>query len=116
MNRLLIGVAVILLWQGFAEQTFAQERHRPLARVSKFLFGEPTQPRHTPRNQWGNSYSPSAAAIQFDGRQLPLLRHDDSAGRFPKYYGGFHSSHFSNIGVPGGDKGFRGNGVYWAPW
>lgn len=39
-----------------------------------------------------------------------------STQRFPKFYGGFHSSHFSNLGVPSGDLGFRGNGVYWAPW
>jgi len=36
--------------------------------------------------------------------------------RYPKFYGGFHSSHFSNLGAPTGDLGFRGNGVYWAPW
>jgi hypothetical protein len=35
---------------------------------------------------------------------------------YPKFIGGFHSSHFSNLGIPTGDLGFRGNGVYWAPW
>ena len=34
----------------------------------------------------------------------------------PKYIGGFHSSLFYNLGVPNGDIGFRGNGIYWAPW
>lgn len=34
----------------------------------------------------------------------------------PKYFGGFHSSHLYNLGVPSGDIGFRGNGVYWNPW
>ena len=26
------------------------------------------------------------------------------------------SSHFSNVGLPSGDIGFRGNGIYWTPW
>ena len=39
-----------------------------------------------------------------------------AAPAYPKFYGGFHSSHFSNLGVPSGDIGFRGNGLYWAPW
>ena len=38
------------------------------------------------------------------------------ADAYPKYYGGFHSSHFNNIGIPPGDIGFRGNGIYWSPW
>ena len=35
---------------------------------------------------------------------------------YPKFIGGFHSSHFHNLGVPSGDIGFRGNGIYWTPW
>jgi len=35
---------------------------------------------------------------------------------YPKYYGAFHSSHFSNLGVPTGDIGFRGNSIFWSPW
>ena len=38
------------------------------------------------------------------------------ASPLPKYIGGFHSSHFYNLGIPNGDIGFRGNGIYWAPW
>ena len=40
----------------------------------------------------------------------------DPHHKFPKYIGGFHSSHFSNIGIPSGDAGFRTNGIYWPPW
>jgi hypothetical protein len=39
-----------------------------------------------------------------------------AAPTYPKFYGGFHSSHYSNLGVPSGDIGFRGNGIYWTPW
>ena len=35
---------------------------------------------------------------------------------YPKYFGGFHSSHYYDLGIPNGDKGFRGNGIYWTPW
>ncbi len=35
---------------------------------------------------------------------------------FPKYYGGFHSSYFQSIGVPPGDIGLRGNGIFATPW
>ena len=34
----------------------------------------------------------------------------------PKYYGGFHSRYFDTLGVPPGDVGLRGNGVYWMAW
>jgi len=35
---------------------------------------------------------------------------------YPRYFGGFHSSHYYDLGIPNGDKGFRGNGIYWTPW
>ena len=37
-------------------------------------------------------------------------------GTFPKFYGGCHASHYNNLGIPNGSIGFRGNGIYWAPW
>ena len=36
--------------------------------------------------------------------------------RYPKYYGGFHARYFQDIGVPPGDVGFRGNGIFSTPW
>lgn len=36
--------------------------------------------------------------------------------RYPKWYGGFHSSYFHNMGLPHGDIGPRGNGIYPTPW
>ena len=35
---------------------------------------------------------------------------------YPKYYGGFHYRHLDNIGIPHGDIGLRGNGLYMSPW
>ena len=36
--------------------------------------------------------------------------------RYPKYIGAFHASYFRDIGVPPGDVGLRGNGLYAFPW
>ncbi len=36
--------------------------------------------------------------------------------RYPKFYGGFHSNYFHNMGLPPGDIGVRGNGIYPTPW
>ncbi|MDA1054195.1 MAG: hypothetical protein O3C40_27425 [Planctomycetota bacterium] len=35
---------------------------------------------------------------------------------YPKYYGSFHYRHLDNIGIPSGDIGIRGNGIYMSPW
>ena len=34
----------------------------------------------------------------------------------PKYYDGFHARYFDTLGVPSGDVGLRGNGIYWMAW
>jgi len=36
--------------------------------------------------------------------------------RYPRYYGGFHVRHLQDIGIPSGDLGIRGNGIYWNAW
>ena len=33
-----------------------------------------------------------------------------------RYVGGFHESHFYNLGIPNGDIGLRGNGLNFRPW
>jgi hypothetical protein len=35
---------------------------------------------------------------------------------YPQYYGGFHARALQNIGIPSGDIGIRGNGIYANPW
>lgn len=57
-------------------------------------FGAPTFP-----NNYGTRYrSPSVEEL------------------YPKYYGSFHYRHLDNIGIPSGDIGLRGNGLYMSPW
>ena len=36
--------------------------------------------------------------------------------RYPKYVGGLHASYFRDLGLPPGDVGLRGNGLYMTPW
>jgi len=48
-----------------------------------------------------------------------VYRHDPYGYQreyYPRYYGGFHARFFDNYGVPTGDVGVRGNGIYWTPW
>ncbi len=58
-------------------------------------------------------YNPFEANRNYEPRNW---RFEQSNEPFPKYIGGFHSSYYSNLGVPNGDIGFRGNGIYWPPW
>lgn len=49
----------------------------------------------------------------FDPRNLQSM--DPGSGN-PRYIGGFHYTHFQNIGIPSGDIGLRGNAYHWRPW
>lgn len=37
-------------------------------------------------------------------------------GRYPRYVGALHAREIQNLGVPTGDIGPRGNGIFWSPW
>jgi len=65
----------------------------PVSRLPKWPFGNGS-----------NGYDPR------------IHRYADEFSRYPKFIGGFHSSHFTNAGLPSGDIGFRSNGIYWTPW
>lgn len=55
-------------------------------------------------------------AVPYNWRRDPNCGNNPCYPNYPKYIGGFHSSHFHNLGLPTGDFGFRGNGLYWNPW
>jgi hypothetical protein len=49
----------------------------------------------------------------------PELRHDPARyyqSVHPKYQSGFHARDMQNLGIPTGDIGLRGNGIFWTPW
>ncbi len=67
---------------------------RSLSTPNPYAFGAPTYP-----SNYGTRYrSPSVDEL------------------YPKYYGSFHYRHLDNIGIPSGDIGLRGNGIYMSPW
>ena len=67
---------------------------RAYASNGPIAFGAPTYPNnYGTRERW-----PSAEEL------------------YPKYYGSFHYRHLDNIGIPNGDIGLRGNGLYMSPW
>ncbi len=110
MIKQLLGLLVLVACLGLADQTFGQTHHQGVfARGSQVLFGKRHHdPRVHSQQAWRNRW--------FHNQELPPLRPDDGWGRYPKYYGGFHSSHFDRIGVPHGDIGFRGPSIFWTPW
>jgi hypothetical protein len=56
----------------------------------------------------------------FQGRASATVHHArppiDARELYPQYYGGFHARALQNIGIPTGDIGIRGNGIYANPW
>jgi hypothetical protein len=46
------------------------------------------------------------------GRPDPLNVEENNS----RYIGGFHYTYFQDLGIPTGDIGLRGNGVFWRPW
>ncbi len=101
MTRL-IAIAVILVGAGLATTSAADAAPRGRIRLfarsyspnGPIAFGAPTYP-----SNYGTRYRPPTA------EEL-----------YPKYYGSFHYRHLDNIGIPHGDIGFRGNGIYMSPW
>lgn len=101
MNRMLTIVLVLIGTSCFAiEQVDAAGRGRGRLFARSFstrgpvAFGAPTYP-----SNYGTRYrSPSVEEL------------------YPKYYGSFHYRHLDNIGIPSGDIGIRGNGLYISPW
>lgn len=101
MKRL-IAVATILVGTSLSGTSDADAAPRGRLRLfarsyapnGPVAFGAPTYP-----NNYGTRYrSPSVEEL------------------YPKYYGSFHYRHLDNIGIPNGDIGFRGNGIYMSPW
>ncbi len=67
---------------------------------------------------WANS-TPTRQPMAFGAPAYPSdygPGYRTTAELYPKYYGSFHYRHLDNIGIPTGDIGLRGNGLYMSPW
>lgn len=103
---------------GLASECHAQRQrgffHRG-ARVHHFAPSNDVGRLELPaQNDQASAYRQPEIGYPTDWRRDPS--YFPAAPTYPKFYGGFHSSHYSNLGVPSGDIGFRGNGIYWTPW
>lgn len=62
------------------------------------------------------AYSPKQSRISriLDG---PMTYKDRNPAEVDaRYIGGFHQTHFQNVGIPSGDIGIRGNAYRWRTW
>jgi len=99
MSRLLVAVLLGTLVCFDPSHCYGQCQRRVVVRVAPAYYGTP--------------YLPAQYGFHSSTRYNNYQR---AAEVYPKYYGGFHSRHFNNIGIPPGDVGLRGNGIYLSPW
>ena len=97
MKRILLAVSLaVALFVLLAGEANAQRHGRRI-----FFRGYTTPHRYQmPHYHGGYRYNPYHAYSDL----------------YPKFYGGFHSRHYTTLGVPPGDVGIRGNGFQWLPW
>ena len=116
--KLLLGFAALSCVMCLASECQAQRQRGIFGRR---LSGRISEPASSRASSMATSATPTTRIERpADWRYNPDWRRDPSyfpaEPTYPKFYGGFHSSHFSNLGIPSGDIGFRGNGLYWTPW
>ena len=99
-----------------SQVTDEHSANESMPRVDPRIHGVPTPQR---QRFWlgfapaTNLYGPDAYNSRRYDPRSPLY---DPLTPYPKYIGGFHASEIHNLGIPSGQRGFRGNGLYWAPW
>ncbi len=112
------GLALICLILFSAERSEAQlirGRLQRITSVEKDLKGQENPPNRSDRQTISNAETRLYSANRFYDRwrrPAPLNVIDNES----RYIGGLHYSYFQNLGIPTGDIGLRGNGVFWRPW
>ncbi len=130
-NAVLVAVAVAFLFSVGVEDCNAQlfRRLRSGATLKTPAIAPPLwlQPpghvgTYVPQNLAARTKFPiedyfkpqSRFSLIFDG---PLThKYRNAAEVDSRYIGGFHQSHFQNIGIPSGDIGLRGSAYNWRTW
>lgn len=114
MSRIL-GALFFMALFSVASDCQAQRHRGWFARSGNQNMRQPTNvPRHDANV---NRFSQRSSSQILAGPVRPqTARFNENYEAFPKFIGGFHSSHFTDLGVPHGDLGFRGNSLYWTPW
>ncbi|MCP4096542.1 MAG: hypothetical protein GY880_15310 [Planctomycetaceae bacterium] len=112
------GVALVGLIIFSADQCNAQlirGRWQRLKSVDKDVHAPGQLSVRSPRQPLSNTTQSLYPTNRFSerwGRPNPLNVQDNDA----RYIGGLHHTYFENLGIPPGDIGLRGNGVFWRPW
>lgn len=112
------GLTLICLILFSAEQSEAQlirGRWQRIPSVDKDLKGQENPPNRSDRQSISSAAIRPNSANRFNDRwrrPAPLNVIDNES----RYIGGLHYSYFQNLGIPTGDIGLRGNGVFWRPW
>ncbi len=81
--------------------------------VGSYVPQDYTQPTAFPTESYFANRNPVISRI-LDGKMTHKYR--DPVEVDSRYIGGFHQSHFQNIGIPSGDIGLRGNAYNWRTW
>jgi hypothetical protein len=96
----------------------AQQRRGLFRRSARIQHQAAPQATRTTEGQFENREATPfrrfpAASRYFDPANMQSW--DPGSGN-QRYIGGFHYTHFQNIGIPSGDIGLRGNAYHWRPW
>jgi hypothetical protein len=92
-------------------QQVVQAPHASFQSQSSFSQS-PFTPKPIEFSRYSTYRNPLVSRI-LDGK---TTKYRDPAEVDSRYVGGFHQSHFENIGIPSGDIGIRGNAYQWRTW
>ncbi|QEG23301.1 hypothetical protein [Mariniblastus fucicola] len=87
---------------------------KPAGHVGTYVPQDRSGPTVFPADSYyADSRNPVISRI-LDGKMTRKYR--DPVEVDSRYIGGFHQSHFQNLGIPSGDIGLRGNAYNWRTW
>jgi len=87
---------------------------KPAGHVGSYVPQDYSAPTVFPIESYlADSRNPVISRI-LDGKMTHKYRNPAEVDS--RYIGGFHQSHFNNIGIPSGDIGLRGNAYNWRTW
>ena len=86
---------------------------KPAGHVGSYVPQVTSGPTVFPVESYFENRNPVISRI-LDGKMTHKYRNPVEVDS--RYIGGFHQSHFNNIGIPSGDIGLRGNAYNWRTW
>jgi hypothetical protein len=86
---------------------------KPAGHIGSYVPQDYSAPTVFPTKAYYENRNPVISRI-LDGKMTHKYRHPAEVDS--RYIGGFHQSHFQNLGIPSGDIGLRGNAYNWRTW